>query len=550
MTPEKLQKKFYSYIKKKANQIEWKTSQELKSYQKNFNQINSSSFNLITELDLQNKIQDSHIIYVGDFHTFDQNSKNLERLLISLKESKKKVIFGFEFIHQNKQKFVDHFINKYLTEIEFLENINYASSWKFPWSHYKLFFEWAIHKNGPLPILKMVALNSTGNLQKRDAFAARQIVKQISNLKDKSDVIFVVFFGEMHLAKNKLPKIVRDLAQKKLSINLNDIIIHQNLDKVFWKLNQKKINLKDSQIVQLSNKEFSIQSSPPWAKYESFVYWQENIDDDQDFDLHEYLREKGQEKFSGDRSEFLSHTINTLIQVFKLPKLKKDDISFNIYGQNKIELCLDLLNLLPSHPKKVYQELLYKGLIFRFPGTSNLFCNSYSLNRMAYLAGPIITNYYSEQQTLILEAFFSSSNKFKESLFLLILKEHLIAECCSLIYNPYKKCDLYLDFKKNAYAQENKLIPQDRKNAYLYCLTFIENQDIDCSVSEKILCRSAILMAKFLAYHLYNYNRNKMVSLIHYILKAENFPSSPFISTIMKTALKNIDYKKLSKKRY
>ena len=34
-----------------------------------------------------------------------------------------------------------------LTEKEFLESINYHESWKFPWHHYKQFFDYAIAYN-------------------------------------------------------------------------------------------------------------------------------------------------------------------------------------------------------------------------------------------------------------------------------------------------------------------------------------------------------------------------------------------------------------------
>ena len=50
-------------------------------------------------------------------------------------------------------------------------------------------------------------------------------------------------------------------------------------------------------IVSFSQNEFCIVSAPPWVKYESMVYWYENLCDDPDFDIHEYIIENGKKIF-------------------------------------------------------------------------------------------------------------------------------------------------------------------------------------------------------------------------------------------------------------
>ena len=73
-----------------------------------------------------------------------------------------------EIVHQKNQEEITRYLNGTITELEFLEGINYHESWRFPWNHYKTFFDLAKKKN-----FEIIALNSEGTLKERDEIALR-----------------------------------------------------------------------------------------------------------------------------------------------------------------------------------------------------------------------------------------------------------------------------------------------------------------------------------------------------------------------------------------
>ncbi len=550
MKAEALQRKFYYYIKNKTDKIEWGKSPEFKRYEANFLKINSYPFSITSEIELQNKILSSTVVYVGDFHSFDQNAKNLERMLTALKGQNKKIIFGLEFIQQSDQIIVNHYLSGHLTEIEFLEKINYSESWKFPWVHYRPFFEWAkaYHKKMPSPVVveKIIALNTKGSLKRRDQSAAQKIFSTLKNLDPIENYILVVFFGEMHLAKNKLPLMTEKECKKLKYSNFVQTVIHQNLDSFYWKLKKKKIKRSLSQIIKFNENEFCIQSSPPWIKYESLLYWHEHFEDDPHFDIHEYLRDNWRRNVLNCDSDTIAETIETLRQCFGLAPFSKD-LNYNLHGPLHLKKILKNISALPKSVEILYRELLYKGAIFRIPGTFNFFSSNYSINKVAAICGMIISHTYSEEVDQIHETLFTKKDCYKDSLYFLILKENFLAECSKLIYNPYAKCDLYLDFKS---FLKNSQIPIDRKKAYSLSLKLLDQKYQINNENIKIISKSAVFNAKIFSYYLYNYHRKKMKKIIQHTLLLPIAKSYSLHDYLKDQCLKNIDYKKMSKKRF
>src|SRR5690606_20392228 len=126
--------------------------------------LGKRKFEAVPLAELFDRIDRSRVVYLGDFHTFDQSSRTLERLLRHMLSNKgHPLALGMEMIHEKDQLALDSFIQGVITEQEFLESINYRESWRFPWRHYRPFFELARTKK-----LEIIALNSQGSLSKRD----------------------------------------------------------------------------------------------------------------------------------------------------------------------------------------------------------------------------------------------------------------------------------------------------------------------------------------------------------------------------------------------
>jgi hypothetical protein len=425
----KLRKKIYKNLKDKAFSFEAE-NKELSRYLKDQIRFSKKDFTII-DMDILNKsVLNSDIIYLGDFHTFDQNIRNVLRIVKYILSEKSNCILGLEMVSYEHQLYIDAYLEGHLTDLEFLDCINYHDSWRFPWTHYKLIFELARDFD-----LKVVALNTSGTLTERDEFASKHLKK---THQENPDAKLLVFYGELHITKNKIPKLFKELCP-----NLKATIIHQNLDEVYWKLIQNNL---EQGIVSFDEEEFCIVSAPPWIKYESMIYWYENLCDDPDFDIHEYIIENGAKTFTEDTNENFLHICLELVFFIKLNPDQDSIEDFNLHDHTHLDYVEERLkeSLKPSL-LSFYQYLISTNRSFRFPDSNTFYCSSYSMNRISYLAGIHIFHYYSQQKNISTQAVINSKSLSKK--FILFCYESMFAYFFSKIINPHRKCDMYGDLK-------------------------------------------------------------------------------------------------------
>ncbi len=423
-----LQKNLYQYMKEKAMLYEDRPSIELKQYTENQREYSNRDFSLSGLPELLATIEKSNIVYLGDFHTFDQNSRNMERILRTLINTKKTCLtLGVEFIQQHHQKYISQYLKNLITEHEFLESIEYQNSWQFPWGHYRFFFQMAKKHQ-----LHIIALNSSGSLPERDDRAASSIIR---HLKKNPTTTLLILFGELHIVPNRLPK--------KVSSENSDLvqtIIHQNLDEVFWKLKEGQ---RDNQVIKYDEFEFSIQSSPPWVKYESMIYWYENILEDPEFDIHEYMMESGLMAFNSTVYDTFNYIAQKLVQVYRLDISAEEIEDFNLYDHTKMDFVLTMIDDLEEESDVyLYKTLVSTGKSFKFPNSKTYYCSSYSINRISFLAGLHI------QEILLEKNKKKIVHQNKSSEIISRVYQMLMAYFSSKIINPYRKCNLYKDLIK------------------------------------------------------------------------------------------------------
>lgn len=426
-----VQKNIYNYLKNKAHTLEGKKSNELIKYQRDQNRLNNRKFYSSNIGELSSSIDDSEIIYLGDFHTFDQSSRNLKRIIDIIKSKKHEFAIGLELVHVNHQKFIDYFLAGHITELEFLESINYTESWRFPWTYYKTFFEIAKKTNIPI-----IALNTQGSLSQRDKKAAKVLAEFHKNSPQKK---ILVLFGEYHIVKNKLPNQVL----KCLNKSVIQTIIHQNLDEVYWKLSKSNKPLMDK-VLKFNKREYILLTSAPWLKYESQIYWYEHLSEDPEFDIHEYIIENGALNFSENVPEnfyFLCQHINKTLQL----DIDDDKLEeFTLYDHIRLEQVQKSLMKAPSTKiQNLYHSLIKRGRSFKIYNQPRYFCPNYSINRLSYIAG--IHCYITLKPKNYLEDLLSKNKR--EEFFYYHFEQCLIAYFCSKLINPYRKCDMYRDYK-------------------------------------------------------------------------------------------------------
>lgn len=423
-------KKIFEYFKAKASSYEGKSSKELKLYRKDQTTYAERPFAPSTEVELLNSVLNSDVVYIGDYHTFEQNVRGVLRIMRKLHQGDVPYILAVEMIDAKFQNVIDAYHTGFLTDLEFLDAVTYHESWRFPWTHYKLLFDEA-RKH----LSNIYGLNTSGNLIARDKFAAKKIDELMQKYPQHK---IIVFYGEYHICENKIPKLLEDRLHKKVPAT----IIHQNLDEVYWKLIEDSDKQK---IVKFNDHEFCINASPPWIKYDSMVYWYENLSEDPEFDIHEYIIEKGIKIFGEDAQDNFFQVVSEMTSTLKI-SLDEDALQdVNIYDYTSIDYVEEKILEFGTKPLiKFFYSLLHTGQSFRLPNGPYFYCSSYSMNRLSYLAG--IHIYHAINSTnLDPEVIFSKSDtctKFSYFCF-----EHMYAYFFSKIINPHRKCDMYIDIK-------------------------------------------------------------------------------------------------------
>lgn len=461
-----LQKKIYRYMRKKASSLEGEWSEELKKYRHAQHELCRRKVRKSNFKELITSINTSDIIYLGDFHTFDQSIKNLDRILRHLSRNGQKAL-GVEFVQSSHQSCIDAFLKSQLTELEFLECIDYGESWRFPWSHYKVIFDLAKRYK-----FKVIALNNPGGLHERDVKASKLIAKY---LKENENAKIMVLFGEYHIVNDKLPQRVKELLPKHKST-----IIHQNLDELYWRQQGK---LK-GEIYKFAQREFTLQTSPPWVKFESMIYWFENLCEDPEFDIHQYIMENKIKTFSTNAEEnfllLLKHITSTLD--LEIPQEELED--FNLYDHRKLEFIDKRIG--QSNKARViqfYRKLIKNGKSFKLPFSSRFYCSNYSINRMSFLAGTHVHSIILKKSDPKFEAVLFEGHQ--DQKFYYFFFQSMFAYFASKIINPYRKCDLYCDIVQRQKAAQTH--PKKRKNLSLASQLIESPEEIDNLLYNKSL---------------------------------------------------------------
>lgn len=501
-------------MKRKALSYEGRPSNELRRYRAGLLKCESRKFTVIEEKQLIAAVKGKRAVFLGDFHTFDQNSRNLERLLRHLNTHGKDFVLGVEMVKAQYQVFIDAFLKRHITEMEFLESIDYRESWRFPWPHYKIIFDLARKHH-----FRVIALNSEGTLSERDEFAANLITHHLT--RNPLSKMFILF-GELHLVADKIPSLV----EKQMNNQSFDwMIIHQNLDSVWFRTKRRNV---ENSIVKFNDREYALQTSPPWVKYEGLLYWYENTSDDPDFDIHEYLIERGLKTLGGDTHDhfvFLTKEILRVLGVKIVGKALLED--FNLVDHTAMTHVLATIRTLSSiHLKKLCRWAISNSVSFKIPGKRLYYCPSYSINRLASLAGV---------HAMEITAKNNLEMKIEKDapLFFQIFRQALFGYLGSKILNPHRKCDLYLDLKHKLSHKE--IVPNEKK-AISIALAFLDSPRTGIalmkSASPEVLLLSGRSCGHIFGEELFNHLSagENAIEKIHPLLFAQGNPLGPVCS--------------------
>ena len=407
---------------------------------------------------LLQQILQSHVVLVGDFHPHPQTQREFLRWIREIHPAlgTRRLIIGLEFVSQEHQPLLDRFMQGKLTDQALLSHLRFEEKWGISHASFRSLLLFLRTLRGT----ELLALNAPEELQQhkplemsdleyRDRWCAGVIVEALQRLQERGSPalppnqspLMLCLYGELHLASAHLPRELRTLSRKTFGKPLESLIIHQNLEGIYWKLMRARLE-EDAWIVQLKKTpqpSYCLFSSPPWTRLQSVLDWLETshgeeseLDDFDDFDEDEEQTD-GLSQFA-EAHRFLSKALG-------IPEDPLDDL--------EVYLSHDLLTVseklkrapLPQSEIRWHHFRLRKGEKLSIPEIGLLFIPApASPHRFAELCGERIFRKHASFQRTHLE------HQILEASF---------AYFCSKLVNPRRKCDLPSDHLKQIQLLQN-----------------------------------------------------------------------------------------------
>lgn len=414
--------------------------------------------------ELINDIIEANIVYFGDYHTLQRCYETLIRIIDEViknarfQETKKGVILALEMFYSKHQELINNYLLNNVEVSEFLEKIEYEKKWGINWSDYKSLFEFVRTNNIRIFGLNTDIPDNTKNpLRARDKHAAKIITNLLNEYPNH---LIVVLYGELHTARNHIPK---DVLSRSRNIP-KQVIIYQNCDNIYWDLIEKgKENIKLVKINYESKNEnlkgYCIINTTPVAKLQSFINWWKREEELKGTPYYVSVsREKGADNIMLDYTDEVCELIRTLTTFFELYKLSssnenafipQDLTVITIYNPNFIK---DILSRnLPEEELKKISIQISKQESYFLPKLHTIFLTNLSINHASEEAMHYI---HLKLINMVDEPKLSSKDLF----YFRVIYEG-IGFLGSKIINPLRKCyklDDYYAFAQNKNASTKR----------------------------------------------------------------------------------------------
>jgi uncharacterized iron-regulated protein len=224
----------------------------------------------------------SDLIYIGDYHALKESQLFAAKLIRRIAQRTKTAILTLEMVYTRNQATLDSWMEGKISEEEFLQRIRYEEEWGYDWEGFKAIFDAARDCNVKVFGVDSGPRGGLKHIRRRDRFAAEKIV-QLIHLYPEAKII--VLYGESHLAKNHLPRKVKEKL-KKNSVEKSEVVIVQNVDRLYWQF--KKRGLEYVDVVEVDDRKYCVFNTSLIAKYESYRTTLEKwkgLGDDDEIDL-------------------------------------------------------------------------------------------------------------------------------------------------------------------------------------------------------------------------------------------------------------------------
>lgn len=396
---------------------------------------------------VENDMDKSRVILVGDYHTLDQSQRSFVRVLRSFFKNKgKNVVVAMEAIQKRHQRYLNQYLLDGIDQQTFVKKIGFKKHWFFDlWNNYAVIFDFLKYHQVPVFAVEAPGYEKK-SLKERDEFMADEILS-LAQLHPNEKIVVLV--GDLHLAPQHLPKEIEKRA-KKAKIKLPITTLYQNSANIYWHLSEKEM-LDHTLVVKLRERSYCRMHTPPIIVQQSYINW--------------LYHDEGNFDWIDSKSSFVN-LVERIAQVLGL-KLPKD------YQNVEVYTCGDLGFMKLLSRKKEFSKTELQFIRRQIENSESYFLPA---QRIAYIANVSIHHAAEEAshyiKTLMSGLEFPRSHK--DAFYANVLHEALGFFGSKLI-NSKRKCGHLADFKmEKRYLEQMDLAPK-RPVEYETAVLFIKH---------------------------------------------------------------------------
>ncbi len=349
-------------------------SKYTQAYEREFNRY----LKISTKSELLKSVKKANIVLGADFHAFLQSQKTHLRILREAVRGRRDIILGLEAFESKDQIHIDDFLADKINEDTFLLHTHYIKNWGFPWSHYKLFFDFAKTHGIRLMGLNIKTKRKTADDLTQREIHSSKIIAELYNQNPKA--LLYILYGDLHLSRPHLPKTIEQAIGKKKSLHM--LTVFQNSEKLYWKLSKRKLEDKVD-VVKLRADAYCVVNSPPWVKWQAYMSFLER-------------------KFASDESADYVDTIHQLCKMLmEIFDVDVQCVDFHMFEKGDFKFLNRINKLTTTQEKKTIEKLVHQGRSFFIPRLNVFYLTRYELNHIAFLVGQYIHSKLRREKIIV-----------------------------------------------------------------------------------------------------------------------------------------------------
>ncbi len=440
-TVKQLQTKLYRQARSAAQELIAGDDVAIIGYSRKFEQSLPRRFKKINREDFFTGIVSADIILYGDFHTLKQSQKGFVCLLqeLAVFDPARPRLIAMEAFQATQQDVLDKFQQQKIDEQQFLQSVDYEKTWGFPWQNYQRIVAYAIAEKIPIFGINSVKSKGKNKLTQRDRFCARKLA-QLTQRFPHHQILCIT--GEYHLADQQLPAALTNSLQKTKTKYKKVVRIVANIDQYYFGLNFPS-EFTISHYLYLKKNLYCLMDTPPWVKWHSYTFWEEQRSDSEQLDSSERLYNE----IMIDLDYHVLSLVSDLVKFFK-------------FSSNPV--ILTLFNIVSGEPEKIIRQAQRQKLVspcelkavavrlaldefFYVDKSKTILLTKISLNNLAEAAGQFLyeTVARANFKKTALNNFYQRVIRFS------------LGILCSKIINPKRKLTNYYRYVDIAQGKEH-----------------------------------------------------------------------------------------------